>query len=79
MMAATEVMYLLETLRSKKEDAESYDGVKVFTDLMTTLMDSQSDLLLDSLSMSDASSETSWLRLFLDSEASATNRRFMVR
>jgi hypothetical protein len=42
-------------------------------------MDSQNDLLLDSMSMSDASSEASWLRLFLESEASTTNRRFMVR
>jgi hypothetical protein len=49
MMEATEVMYLFETLRSKKEAAEGYDGVKVFTDLMTAPMDSQDDLLLDSL------------------------------
>jgi hypothetical protein len=79
MMEATEVMYLLEVLRSKKEDAESYDCVEVFTGLMETLMDSQSDLLLDSMSMADASSENSWLRLFLESEASVTNRRILVR
>jgi hypothetical protein len=64
MMEATGVMYLLEALRSRKEVAEGCDGVKAFTDLMTSLMDSQADLqlLVDSMSMSDSSSEASWLR-----------------
>jgi hypothetical protein len=31
------------------------------------------------VSMADASSESSWLRLFLESEVSVTNRRILVR
>ena len=79
MMEATEVMYLLEVLRSKKEGAESYDYVEAFSGLMETLMDSRSDLSLDSMSMADASDGSSWLHLFLETDATVTNRRILVR
>jgi hypothetical protein len=79
MMEAAEVLYLLEALGSRKEVAGGCDGVKVFTDLMTSLMDPQADLQLDPMSMSDSSSEASWMCLFLESEANTTNRRIVVR
>jgi hypothetical protein len=80
LMEANEIMYLFETLRSKKDEAmEGFDVVNVFSTLMTSLMDSRAYLKIDSLSMSDHDSDSGWLHLFTRSEVKTTSRRVPVR